>query len=461
MKSTKISPLFYLCAILLIAPLLLSACGRGGGSSTPATIISNGTWTWMSGGNQPNGAPSYGVQGAAAPGNLPGARQFPASWTDPAGNFWLFGGFGVAANGESGFLNDLWKFDGTNWTWVSGSDTINAIGTYGTVGVPAPANVPGARESMAAWADASGNLWLFGGLESTGGVKGHFNDLWKFDPTTTRWTWVSGSQVINAEGSFDLQGNPVPGGVPDARFGPAAWVDKEGAFRLFGGYGSSRGINVHLNDFWKFDPITTTWTLVSGGPTTAAGSYSPTPGAPTPGNIPGARKEAVGWADAAGNQWLFGGFGLASGGTGLLNDLWKFDGANWTWVLGSNSVNPPGLYGTPLVAAPNAPGGRAAETLWTDAAGNQWLFGGYGMAGKSGFLNDLWKFDGTAWTWVSGSNGINVGDIHGDLGIPAAANAPGGRNGAASWTDKNGAFWLFGGLSPDGVHNDLWRYQPL
>jgi hypothetical protein len=49
---------------------------------------------------------------------------------------WLFGGYGYDAKGGGGqlglvdiggdgYLSDLWKFDGNNWTWVSGSNTKN------------------------------------------------------------------------------------------------------------------------------------------------------------------------------------------------------------------------------------------------------------------------------------------------------------------------------------------------
>ena len=62
-------------------------------------------------------------------------------------------------------MNDLWRYDpATNmWTWMSGSNTVNQAGVYGTKGVPDAANVPGARESSISWTDGSGNLWLFGG----------------------------------------------------------------------------------------------------------------------------------------------------------------------------------------------------------------------------------------------------------------------------------------------------------
>jgi len=66
------------------------------------------------------------------------------------------------------------------WTWVSGSNVGNAKGVYGTQGVPAATNVPGARDSAVTWTDGSGNFWLYGGSG---------NDLWKFSPTTNMWTW--------------------------------------------------------------------------------------------------------------------------------------------------------------------------------------------------------------------------------------------------------------------------------
>jgi hypothetical protein len=55
--------------------------------------------------------------------------------------------------------------------------------------------------------------------------------------------------------------------------------------------------------------------------------------------------------------------------------------------------------------------------------------------------------------------------MYGTLGTPAVGNVPGTRSGAASWTDSNGDFWLFGGYGNDstaevGELNDLWRYDP-
>ena len=46
-----------------------------------------------------------------------------SSWTDSSGNLWLFGGYGVDANGLESGLNDLWEFNpSTNeWAWMGGA----------------------------------------------------------------------------------------------------------------------------------------------------------------------------------------------------------------------------------------------------------------------------------------------------------------------------------------------------
>ena len=60
-------------------------------------------------------------------------------------------------------LNDLWKFDGVNWTWVAGSDELNQFGIYGVKGVTSESSYPGARFGSTTWFDSLNNLYLFGG----------------------------------------------------------------------------------------------------------------------------------------------------------------------------------------------------------------------------------------------------------------------------------------------------------
>ena len=117
---------------------------------------------------------------------------------------------------QYGLLNDLWKFDGTNWTWVSGSILTGQTGTYGTPGVAATTNIPGARYEAVSWIDNSGNLWLFGGTgDDSTGAYGDLNDLWKFDGTN--WTWVSGSNLINQSGTYGTMGTAATTNIPGTR----------------------------------------------------------------------------------------------------------------------------------------------------------------------------------------------------------------------------------------------------
>ncbi|MDQ5948496.1 MAG: hypothetical protein QG651_990, partial [Pseudomonadota bacterium] len=108
-------------ALSLIA-LGISACNSGGTSSPAAPTTG---WTWMNGSNQVNALGRYG-----SPADMPGGRDLAVSWVESAGNFWLFGGEGYAASGDSGMLNDLWEYVPSTgiWSWVAGPSSTNGKG---------------------------------------------------------------------------------------------------------------------------------------------------------------------------------------------------------------------------------------------------------------------------------------------------------------------------------------------
>jgi hypothetical protein len=315
---------------------------------------SAGVWTWEGG---PNATNQAGVYTGAAGSLVPGARVNAVSWKDNAGNFWLFGGYGFDGNSNEGFLSDLWEYTGGNWVFVSGSKTTNVNGTYGTQGTPLGTNLPGGRQEAVGWADASGNLWLFGGegLDSVGTANGILNDLWVYKISTNQWTWVAGSTTANQTGEYGLQ--PFVG--PPSTTGAAGTV---------------------------------------GLATGATGTF------------PGSRWGASAWVDQGGNFWLFGGWGLDSGatnGNGALNDFWVYTpnanpdlAGTWTWVKGSNTGSQNGNYGN--LTRPYAtyylftPGGRSNATSFIDSLGELWLFGGQGYDSTSttgnGSLNDMWRY---------------------------------------------------------------------
>jgi N-acetylneuraminic acid mutarotase len=356
-------------------------------------------WTWMSGSSTvvATGAYGttgvYGTKGVPAATNVPSVRYGAVSWTDSIGNLWLFGGTDTYSLTEDpeGCLNDLWEYNPTTnmWTWMSGSNTSQRPGTYGAQGIPSTDNVPGGRCRSVSWTDKSGNLWLFGGLgyDSTG-TFGLLNDLWEFNPTTNMWTWMSGSNTIGAVGSYGTQGITATTNIPSAREFSVSWTDKSGNLWLFGGTQSDplyyQGT---LSDLWKFNPTTNMWTWVSGSSAVQAAGVYGTQGVASVGNVPGARYWAVSWTDSSGNLWLF-------SGNVVQNDLWEFSPTTnmWTWMSGSSTSGPTGVYGILGVpAASNVPGERGGAISWTDKSGYLWLFGGTGLVGPDR-LNDLWRY---------------------------------------------------------------------
>ncbi len=359
-------------------------------------------WTWISGNNLINEPGSYGVQGVAAPTNVPGARDSCASWIDSTGTLWLFGGFGFDSADSTGHLNDLWKFDPASreWTWVSGSNTRNQAGSYGTKGTADPSNVPGARYRPLSWLDSNGKFWLFGGsgLDSVGAA-GDLNDLWRFDPTTLEWTWVSGSELGAQTGVYGIKGTAAPDNAPGARDGSASWRDSTGKLWLFGGEGyDGAGTVGLLSDLWMYDPTTLQWTWVSGNNAVDQPGVYGTKGTASASNIPGGNTGASSWRDPLGKLWLFGGTGRDSSGTlGPLNDLWKYDPTTleWTWASGDKTANRAGNYGAKGKRyLTNTPGGRYHSASWSSSGGDLWLFGGEGLDsdGFNNFINDLWKY---------------------------------------------------------------------
>ena len=380
------------------------------------------------------------------------------------------------------------------WTWMGGSSTASAgygqPGIYGTLGTPAPTNLPGAREYAANLPDGSGNLWLFGGQGVDGAnILGYLNDLWQFNSSTNQWTWISGNSTVpirtlwsGRSGIYGKMGTAAAGNMPGGRSGASIWLDSSGNLWLFGGAGyDSAGHLGDLNDLWTYNFSTKLWTWM-GGSSTLPYSSAGTGGEPgvygalgtaAAANQPGSHWNAASWKDNSGHFWIFGGEGNdSSGNYGLLNDLWEYNPSSgqWTWMGGSNVLGAngyqPGIYGTlGTPAAGNIPGSRIGAASCTQN-GLVWLLGGQGSDANAQYdeLNDLWSFNPSTneWTWVSGSStrgsmgGRN--GIYGVMGTPAPGNVPGARDGALCWNDVKGNLWLFSGAG--NAANDLWEFNP-
>ena len=458
---------------------------------------------------------------------VPGGRDFAAAWTDNLGRKWLFGGEGFpypnpTVQVNPGLLNDLWVYTGGTWIPANLPTDVNTAGdwvvdptpmefedspgVYGALNSSGPTHTPGARWGSSTWTDASGNLWMFGGqgIDVVGNY-GVLNDVWEWVPGappspnpvgtsvnagtfTGQWIWRGGSNSVNANGTYGTLGSGSTNNIPGGRWAAATFTDTVGNVWLYGGQGFASAGNLGLlNDLWEYNIASGQWTWVSGSNTLPVNGIDGVYGAvgtASATNIPGGRQNATLWVDSTGVVWLYGGFGFDSTGTGApagatLNDLWKFTGGQWTWVSGSNLADQPGVYGTQtLPAATNFPGARWGAMGWTDASNNIWFFGGWGygsvVTNPVGFLNDVWEYQQSSgqWIWWKGTPGANQATQYFPIsdGASYVRNQPGARRGAAMWPPNgtNARVYVFGGEgydfnagNPPGYLDDLWGYLPF
>jgi len=335
------------------------------------TLGAYGEWTWLNGSctvPSANGGTAgvYPAQpGTAGSSYVPGSRINAASWIDKNGNFWLFGGLAFDSTGAMGWLNDLWKFDPSTkeWTWMGGSSTVGSScsplhttyptqvfcgqpGSYGTRGKFATGNFPGARANAVGLTDNNGHFWLFSGNGYFAENEQTFlNDLWEYDPDTSKWAWISGNSQLSADavanpGVYGAEGVPAVGNYPGGRIDAYGWMDAYGNIWIFSGQADvSSTSDGFPNDLWVYHPPTGEWTWMNGldsladsdctsgvGACGVPGVYPDAAGDTASTSEPGGRHAGVSWTGENGNLWLLEGAGFDSSTTnyGLLNDLWEY-----------------------------------------------------------------------------------------------------------------------------------------
>lgn len=438
-----------------------------------------GWWTWVKGDTSLSFDSSrYGIRGIPSPLNDPCGRYEPVEWTDQEGNFWIFGG--TDKYYQKGF-NDLWRYNPyTNeWTWMHGDTTYHnsndsnntTLPRFGTKGIAAPENTPGALWYGAqSWTDLNGNLWLYGGFgPDSFGDEGFMSALWKYDIKDNQWIWVHGSSKKNI---YPVRGNigigaseNTPGGRAECA---ATWTDKNGNLWLFGGQCSDSG-GTWCGDMWKYSIASNQWTWMHGFDKPVKYGIYGIKGVSSSQNKPGTRMVYSRWKDKDGNFWIYGGNGTGGlGQSGHLNDLWRYNPSinEWTWMHGDSIANKLPVYGQLCNPNPtNTPGARfEGRATWSDSSG-LWLYGGV----TSGYAKkDLWKYliDSNQWVWVGGLKGnyssmsglltdSSANVIYGTQGVADSLNSPGSNFGSVSWTDTSGNLWFFGNAA-----RGMWKYAP-
>eukprot|EP00158_Paraphelidium_tribonemae_P005950 Partr_v1_DN27600_c0_g1_i4_m30176 putative Inherit from NOG: hedgehog protein len=354
------------------------------GSSSPksdvwAFNITDNTWTWIAGKSN-TGNPSFNSLGIASPSSTPGYRyNFGGDINRELGEYVMFGGFTGSA-----YRGDLWVFNFTAniWTWLSGSSLVDESPTYTGIGVSSSANVPGARSAMAcAVYPLTGEFLLYGGSKSQ-----YFSDMWAFNFTSMRWTWISGSSASNIGASFG----------PKSQWSTSYFPGSRGSFDIvhnlmvnilfiFGGYSNTGS----FNDLWAFNRDSLEWALISGSSSGNIAGSCGAKGFPSVNNSPGARYgHNLVYHVQSELLILFGGFGFTcTGSSAYLSDTWAFNytTSEWAWISGSSFASAPVAYS--VIAAQTS--GAMTVDIESSAI---YMFGGSGYISSydRGSVDYLW-----------------------------------------------------------------------
>lgn len=292
--------------------------GLGYGETTTQGVLNDlwkyntvsNQWTWMNGSNIVNHQGTYVSQGISGVGRMPRCRFGSTSWTDKAGDFWLFGGVTIAWQNLT--VNDIWKYNraANEWVWIKGDSVANIQPVYNTLQVPSQANEVGSRGVEMSWRErTNNNIWVFGGycMQGTSVMVGR-NDLWKIETCTPLGTLssISGADTVCYGDTVSFSIPPVAGAFSYNWQVPAGWTKIDSAatlnvavgntggtvsVRVLGQCGDSSIIQSHTVSVEVLNPQINTAVVNDGTLLSVIGSYAtyqwykngqPVPGATNP-----------------------------------------------------------------------------------------------------------------------------------------------------------------------------------
>ncbi len=267
----------------------------------------------------------FGESGGSA--DKPAARYRTRAWVDDSNNFWMYGG-AIDNNYSTYSYNDLWKFNTTTkvWTFIKGNKNSlycrncpNGVypATPGTSGVQ---YFPRARSDYAYWKDNTGNIWIYGGYVESHGSE-EYGDVWKFNPTTSEWTLISGNDTFNP---------PKTATNPGGRNAPYCWVGTDNKLYMSGG---QRQYWYFLRDTWRLNPSNGSWEIVKIDSLTNEAPISVGFRLEDSTNAPGSAVNTLDHLTTGSHTYMFSGYG-----TGI-NNLNGFTGAMWRYSLDGYDAN--------------------------------------------------------------------------------------------------------------------------
>ncbi|MFN3198931.1 MAG: kelch repeat-containing protein [Bradymonadia bacterium] len=347
----------------------------------------------------------------------PRLNEHVATYDDARKTMIIFGG-NTAVPENCGF--PAYQFQDTTWLYYDYTPA-EGCGRWVNLGSEGPS----ARGRHAA-VFGDGAMWMFGGRtrQASSGPYQVLGDLWRFDPETRTWAEIM-----------------TDGPVPEGRYNHTLAYDaNRDQLLLLGGNSSSSGANpVVLEDMWRYDIATNSWSEIM-----------PT-GIPPEGRIWHAAT-----FDTARDQMLMygGGDETAFFAANYYDDLWAFypDVDTWERIDGDSAEVPDSRFWSYIVH-------DTALDAYVMFAGHD--------ATDLGNRNDIWAFDPEDGQWSpladfdrfnKPANGFC--DFPPDFVI-AAPGTPERRN-AHSWvySEACGRSIAFGGKTDCGAVNDVWLFEP-
>lgn len=452
-----------------------------------------GLWEW-------NGSTWARVVTPTTPGPRAGANLV---WDQKNHCGYLFGG-GTSiernAVGEFSVASDeLWKFDGRDWSqlpksgawppvrtnaaalWDSERGHLIIHGGYGGVGLVqglVQADTSSFRNDTWEWDGSAWTQWAAGGLDGEQGAptlaieptSGTIRLAAEYPPFVNtlgtviyraenqRWVAQANRGLIDVDHESSAPG--VVGDSGSLLFSKSTWSSVNQAFLFVSGV-KSRSLASPLGAPYEHD-----WIGNDSGFTRKDSTIQPT------------ALSSSGVATVGANVFVFGGQGVEDAPPS--DDFFYWDGGRWAPIKRSNPTPPirrdPGLAaladGRLVLFGGRAPGGRLDDTwvwrqtgtdpvvgTWTEITTTPKPTGRYGMAmvglgttvalfggGGEGdtILADTWLFDGTKWSQAT-----------------PATSPPGRRTQSAAVSAEN-SMWMFGGgtdTTGSSALDDLWDFR--